>query len=200
MWNKSGNEKETRVPPDPEQIKPSVASRLNLLILLIIGLLFFLYFCMVMAGTFIGFYREFGWRSEVYDFSLPHLLFYTGVAFGFNALFGAFFGIHIGRLSAQREMRNRGLMAPSQKAPWYARYGYFFLLLLWWFIFNIPLFFFGEKRPRSILVRSFPPDTFYPPMAFKLIHFMTQGNYGLFGGFILGVVIGNMREFRQKRR
>jgi len=122
------------------------------------------------------FYRRFGFHSVIEEFYLHRFLLFSLLPFGFNLAFGLFFGWRTQRYAPAGDSRE----APRSSArPALLNPG-LIALLVWGFLFNLPVFLMGGswRVPTSWL-----PEPLYGPVSNELMLFFPMGNRGLLAGF-----------------
>jgi hypothetical protein len=191
MWNKRAATRannHVREGEDGAIDRPvSRQNTLSWMIRLVLGLagcVFVFRWLTSLLATTLSFHQQFGWESEFYELSMPMAIMFSVLPFGFNFAFGFYAGLGAGALSLRRATRGEGGLSAFR---------FHGLLLVWWVIFNLPLFLMGE-RPAESFLPAWPPADLYPPLAFQLAWYITHGNYGLFGGFLLGILGGTPKN------
>ena len=128
------------------------------------------------------------------DMSPVRLCALAALPFGFNLSFGFFFGSRFLKARAsRRERRAIGLRHRSPINPWLGG------LLLWWLLFNMPVFLFGDPSGRWLLP-SWPPEAWYLPIRQELSLFFPMGNRALVAGFIGAIAWGRLGPRLATRR
>ena len=136
----------------------------------------------ILLKTTFLFYHVFGVDNPIQEFKLWRFLLLSILPFGFNLVFGVFFGLKY--LDFDRERAERE--ASGDRVPYRILNPALLVLLLWWGLFNAPLFLTGDSGKQS-LFPSWPPDSFYEPIQNYLGLFFFMGNGALGAGF-LGVI------------